>query len=154
MSWVKLDDAFHRNHKQLRMSNAAFRLYVCALSYCAEELEPTGYMSIEQADSLRRAVRQSAKTIEELVELNAWEAINGGYLIHDYEEYLFRGSRERTREWREKKRHRDVTDASPERHSRVRGNPVPEPVVITPPVRPPSPGGPVEKSPELSSVAD
>jgi hypothetical protein len=34
MSWVKLDDGFHRNQKQLRMSDAAFRLYVCALSYC------------------------------------------------------------------------------------------------------------------------
>jgi hypothetical protein len=100
VSWVRLDDRFDENPKQLRMSNAGFRLYVCALSFCARHRDVTGFMTYEQANGLRRAIRQGPKTIGELVALNAWEQVDGGYLIHDYEDYIEKGSRERTRLWR------------------------------------------------------
>ncbi len=148
------------------MTDAAFRLYVCALSYCAEAREPTGFISAEQADALRRALRKPPKAVAELVTLNAWEAIDGGYLIHDFHVYAEPSSRDRTRAWRERKRdghvtrgdgHETVTVTNPlvpppDPPLNPPPNPVPEPV--TPPVRPPSPGGPVEKSPDLHAVAD
>lgn len=142
MSWVKLDDGFHRNDKQMRMSHVAFRLYVCALSYCAQEREPTGYLTEQQATGLRRSYGIALKAIEELIQLNAWEPVNGGYLIHDYDEYVERGSRDRTRQWRERKRHGDVTvtkagDVTPASLARD-GYPVPKPV-------------PVDKTPDTKS---
>lgn len=129
MSWARLDDGFHRNPKQLRMTDAAFRLYVCALSYCAEPREPTGYISAEQADALRRALRKWPRVITELLELNAWEPADGGYLIHDYDEYVERGSRDRVRKHRALKRHGNVTETSLARD----GYPVPKPVVFNSP---------------------
>jgi hypothetical protein len=110
MPWCRLDESFYRNDKQLRMSDAAFRVYVCALSYCAHTRDPNGYLSEEQAKSLIRSLRKRPVVIEELVKLNAWERTAEGYLIHDFELYLPRSSVERVRRWREDKRRAGLTE--------------------------------------------
>lgn len=109
MSWVKLDDSFHRNDKQLQMSDGAFRVYVCAMSWCAQATEPTGYLTTAQARALVASLGKKPAVIAELVKLNAWEEAEGGYLIHDYEKYLEKGSVERVRRFRERMRAGNVT---------------------------------------------
>jgi hypothetical protein len=137
VSWVKLDDSFHRNDKQLQMSDAAFRVYVCAMSYCAQIPEPTGHLTTAQARALAAGLGKRPAVIAELVRLNAWEVVEDGYLIHDYEEYLERGSRDRVRAFRARKRAGNVTGNGPETAGDVTvtplardGYPVPEPVPV------------------------
>jgi hypothetical protein len=122
MSWVRVDDAFHRNAKQLRMSDAAFRVYVCSMSFCAVAPEPTGYMTDEQAAALIRSLGKQRKVAAELVSLNAWERVADGYLLHDFDEYLERGSRDRVRKWREKMRAGDASVTLPGRHDTPGGD--------------------------------
>jgi len=117
MTWIKLDDKFHRNAKVLAMSDAAHRVYVDALSYCGDVEEPNGYLSEEQARSFLKSRGKPTKVISELVELNAWEAVQGGYLIHDFEKYLPKTSTARVQAWREKKRREAVTE-TPLQHTR------------------------------------
>src|SRR6476620_5458207 len=139
MSWIRLDDHFHRNSKQLQLSDGAFRVWVCSWSYCAEEKQLTGFMTTAQARSLTRSYGKPLRVIEELVKANAWEQVSDGYLIHDFEKYLDVGSAERTRKWRAEKRERDALVTSPDSHGDVSGDagvtraharrdiPVPEP---------------------------
>jgi hypothetical protein len=129
VSWVKLDDSFHRNDKQLQMSDGAFRVYVCAMSWCAQATEPTGYLTTAQARALVASLGKKPAVIAELVKLNAWEEAEGGYLIHDYEEYLEKGSVERVRRFRERKRTGNVTG-----NGSVTSEPVTKSVTETAPV--------------------
>jgi hypothetical protein len=145
------------------MSDAAFRVYVCSMSYCAQVPEPTGYLTTAQARALVAGLGKRPAVISELVRLNAWEQVDGGYLIHDYEEYLERGSRDRVRAFRARKRAGNVTGngaetppAATETPDVTDGNvtvtplardgyPVPEPVPVPsttglrPSVHPPTP---------------
>lgn len=137
--WVRLDDKFHRNQKVAGLSDNAFRLFVLLLSYSGDTTELTGYVTKTEAESFARGHGKKLFVIDELVHLGFLEPVNGGYLIHDFPEYIPRTSRERTRAWRERKRserHGDVTVTSQAvtplaRARRVpEPEPVPEPVVI------------------------
>lgn len=132
MSWGQLDDQFHRNDKQLRMSDAAFRLYVCAISYCMDCVDPTGFLSRAQGLGFARSIGKGLKQIRELVQLNAWEEVDGGWLIHDFDQYVKRTSTERVRRFRERMRNGDETlhggsgngeETPRNRSSRAGGNP-------------------------------
>jgi hypothetical protein len=129
MTWVKLDDKFHRNEKQLRMSDAAHRVYVNALSYCGDTPQPTGFLAEREARNFMRGMGKSLRTIEELVGLNAWERVAGGYLIHDFEKYLPKTSTERVQRFRNERRNVSETTRNVPRARRV-----PVPVVTTPDV--------------------
>jgi hypothetical protein len=129
MTWVKLDDKFHRNEKQLRMSDAAHRVYVNALSYCGDTPQPTGFLSEKEARNFVRGMGKSLRTIEELVGLNAWERVAGGYLIHDFEKYLPKTSTERVQRFRNERRNVSETTRNEPRARRVS-----VPVVTTPDV--------------------
>ncbi len=104
MTWVKLDDKFHENDKQLRLSDAAVRIWVCSMSYCADQPNPTGFMTEAQAQAFVRKFGKKPSVIQELVRINAWEKVPEGYLVHDFEIYLPKSSKERVRRWREGKR--------------------------------------------------
>lgn len=136
------------------MSDAAFRVFTCALSYCAQVPEPTGHMTKAQVRALVSSLGKRQTVIAELVRLNAWEAVYDGYLIHDYDEYLERGSRDRVRAFRERKRAGNVTGNGPVTAPDVTGNesvtesnashvrapdgyPVPEPIPVPVPTEPP-----------------
>jgi hypothetical protein len=129
MTWVKLDDKFHRNEKQLRMSDAAFRVYVCSLSYCGDTPQPTGFLSEKEARNLVRGMGKFHRTIEELVELRAWERVKDGYLIHHFEEYLPKTSTERVKRFRNERRNVWETTRNEPRARRV-----PVPAATTPDV--------------------
>jgi hypothetical protein len=142
MPWFRGDDQLDENPKQLAMSDAAFRVWVCSWAYCARNCPEAGFISTSQAGALLRKLRKQPKVVGELVGLRAWEQVDGGYLIHDWDEYVPKTSRDRTRRWRERKRngddpgdggetspggHGDVSDASLARVGYpVTRNPYPE----------------------------
>jgi len=84
--WAKFDDRFPSNRKVRLLSDGAFRLYVSAICWSAENLTD----GVIKAEELRlvadvRAARTRAK---ELVSHGLWEEIsNVGWCIHDYHEY-------------------------------------------------------------------
>src|SRR5262245_26748455 len=104
---MRLDDKFWRNKKMQRLSHAARGVWVSALSYCGDVAEEdlTGFLTDHEA--LERATGNKG-LVAELVTQGAWERLSDGYLIHDFEHYIPRKSRERTSLWRENKRHGDT----------------------------------------------
>jgi hypothetical protein len=131
LTWMRLDDKFWRNPKLRRLSHAARGVFADSLSFCGDTDELTGFLTTQQA--LDRAAGPTCRRlVAELIANENLEVVNGGYLIHDFEHYIPKTSRERTRAWREKKRlerHQNVTTPSP--LSRARDGkpvPVPEPV--------------------------
>lgn len=133
MTWVKLDDKFHRNPKILGLSDAAHRIYVDALSFCGDMPEPNGYLSEQSAASFVKSRGKRLAVLDELVGVNCFERIFGGYLIHDFEQYLPKTSRDRTKAWRDRKREEakrlgDASVTSQARHSDAG----PQPYVTSP----------------------
>lgn len=153
MTWVKLDDKFHRNPKITAMSDAAHRIYVDALSYAGDTADPTGFLGSKEAVNLVRSRGKHVSVIAELLKLSAWEEVPGGYLIHDFEKYLPQKSTERVRAWRDRKRQeaaatqplrnsgetvspapaatvaKQLQNRSP--HARAHPDPVPDPVPVS-----------------------
>lgn len=104
--WARLDDRFHLNRKQLAMSDAAFRLYVCGITYAANQ-EAAGFLGEVEVAALVRMLKKGRRQIDELVRLKAWEPVEGGWRIHDSEVYaapLDRTSTERSRRYRDRQR--------------------------------------------------
>ena len=108
MAWAKFDDGFADHPKVRRLSDAAFRLHVAGILYCARWLTD-GVVTAEALPDLVRRYKPSATT--ELVACGMWREAAGGdaYVIHDYLEW--NDSREkverrrtrnadRIREWR------------------------------------------------------
>jgi len=104
LPWVRLDDKFWRNKKMQKLSHAARGAWVTAVSFCADTNEPTGFLTYKEAEFFG-----TKKLVAELRVAVVYEPVNGGYLIHDFDHYLDRGSRDRCRKWREAKRLEGVT---------------------------------------------
>jgi hypothetical protein len=113
MTWVKLDDHFDENDKQLRASDAAVRVWVCSMAWCARQKEPVGFMTKAQATMFVRGLGKKAAVIGELLDLNAWEEVGDGYLVHDFDVYLPKSSTARVRAWRAAKRAGQTPDPEP-----------------------------------------
>jgi hypothetical protein len=150
--WARLDDRFHENGKQLAMSDAAFRLYVCGLTYAAAQDE-SGVLTVSRVSALCGALRKGPRQVEELVRLRAWEAVDGGWRIHDFGDYagpLDATAAERQRRYRDRHRNalrngnsNDVPPAPPY---------VPDPTRPDPTETPPSPLEGVGKNPRAEGT--
>ena len=86
MPWSKLDDGLHENAKIAAMSDKAFRLYICGITYSARH-RLRGRLSFGQVAVLFRLTGAKQKQADELVSIRAWEAAEDGYAIHNYDEY-------------------------------------------------------------------
>ena len=84
MTWVKLDDAFPDHPKVDGLSDGAFRLHVAALCYSGRHLTD-GALAADRVSRLVPRFRRSYVT--ELVEAGLWEAVDGGWSIHDFLAY-------------------------------------------------------------------
>jgi hypothetical protein len=83
--WAKLDDRMPWSRKIQPLSDAAFRLYVTGLAWCAAELTD-GFIS--DANVALLPLRRNRKTAAgELVERKLWTRTEGGYMVHDFLEY-------------------------------------------------------------------
>lgn len=94
MSWARLDDGFADHPKILDLSDAAFRLHVCALCLSSRrstdgfiatrDLRILAGMMLDTVD-LSPLVQELTKARDPYAPL--WEAKEGGWEIHDFLEY-------------------------------------------------------------------
>lgn len=89
MTWARLDDSFPEHPKVIGLSDAAFRLHVVALCYCARNMTDGAISS-----AAGRFMGAKAKIVRELVDGRLWDVAEDGWIIHDY--LAYNPSRERT----------------------------------------------------------
>lgn len=117
MPWVRFDDQFPIHRKVDILSDAAFRLHVSAVCWCARNLTD-GFIATAELRSVTRA-RKPDKVVAELVRSGVWRETGGGWEIHDYLEFQpsrekvdreRKAKAERQKRWSEKRTNR--VDAS------------------------------------------
>jgi hypothetical protein len=131
--WVRFDDQFPINRKVSRLSDAAFRLHVSAVFWCARNLTD-GAVPEEDLDDVCARVRTPERFVTEIVGRGLWHEIGyqcdsdvclghpdnavsntvtKGWVIHDYLEYQpskskvldeRKGNAERQKKWREQRK--------------------------------------------------
>src|SRR6266545_3279057 len=85
MTWVRFDDMFPIHRKVGALSDAAFRLHVEAVCWCARHLTDGVVSSTDLAQVTR--TRKPQRLVTELVRSGAWREAADGWQIHDYLEY-------------------------------------------------------------------
>lgn len=85
MPWARFEDRFPSNRKIRKLDDAAFRLYVSAICWSAENLTD-GVVEVDDLP-LVSDVKQPSDLVQTLVQLGLWETRPGGWFIHDYFEY-------------------------------------------------------------------
>lgn len=83
MAWFKVDDTLHCHPKVRRAGAASAGVWVTAGSFCmaykTDGVVPTWWL-----DSWGRTGRTAAAA---LVREGLWEAVDGGYRFHDWDDY-------------------------------------------------------------------
>jgi len=89
MSWVKLDDHANEHEKQVDAGPEACWLWACGLMYCNRQKKRTGFIPETQLPGLyvRFTPKKAKDLAKELVRVRLWEKVDGGYLVHDYDQY-------------------------------------------------------------------
>jgi len=98
MPWANLDDQFPKHPKVVRLSDAAFRLHVSGICYCAQ-FATNGVIDGEVVSLLVPRFRKA--TLDELLTKGQWLTHPDGYEIHDYLQW--NRSREQIEAERERK---------------------------------------------------
>ena len=100
MPWVRFDDQFTIHRKVAGLSDAAFRLHVSAIFWCARNLMD-GFLPEEDLDDVCARVRTPQRFAAECVKRGAWHDArepcesefctgpvdNDGWVIHNYLEF-------------------------------------------------------------------
>lgn len=115
-TWVQVDVRFPRHRKVVQLERDLRYRFIEALCHCREH-NTGGEISEGEALELMRDLRpaKARQAAEALVAAGLWDRSEGGYRIHDWDEW--NGSLDRTRkgnaERQKAKRERDavVTDA-------------------------------------------
>lgn len=82
MPYATFDDKFADHPKVAGLSDAAFRLHVSGILYCARHLTD-GLMPADEVPRLVRKFRPAS--LKELLDRGVWRDVLGGaYAIHDY----------------------------------------------------------------------
>lgn len=129
MPWVRFDDQFPINRKVDGLSDAAFRLHVSAIFWCARNLTD-GLVPEEDLGIVCARVRTPERFATELVRRNLWIVVDGGWEINDYLE--FQPSKQKVNEERRKNAERQTRYR--ERHGNASSNGVSNGVSNAPPV--------------------
>lgn len=151
--WIKLDDQIAHHPKFLKAGATASWLFVGGLGYSARYLTD-GAIPSEALSSLTSIPKPERYAVT-LVSVGLWDGTEGGWQIHDY--HAFQPSREEVEQRREQRRNsgregglrsgdsKRAAKATRKQSAtqlatdslRTRTNPVPDPVVRTPPNPPP-----------------
>jgi hypothetical protein len=106
MPWVRFDDQFPIHRKVEGLSDAAFRLHISAIFWCARNLTD-GFVPVEDLESaVPRRMRRPGKFVAELVARRLWTEVDDGWQIHDYLD--FQPSREKVERERKAKAERQA----------------------------------------------
>lgn len=86
MGWVSIDDGFFLHRKVEGRSKDAKLLFLAALAYCNRE-RTDGFISTTGLRTAAAMVDVKPAVARQLVDVDLWETVDGGYVVHDYEEY-------------------------------------------------------------------
>lgn len=89
MAWVRLHDGYYDNPKVAAVGMVAEALWIRSIAY-ANRNETDGYLSRRSTASLtvdRPRGVTTAALIDALLSAGLWEAVDGGYRIHDFHHY-------------------------------------------------------------------
>lgn len=86
MTWAKLDDQFFSHPKVIDLSKDAKLVFLAGLTYCAGQLTD-GLISPGGLRMIAAQVDAPRSVADELTAAGLWEAVDGGYHVHDYLEY-------------------------------------------------------------------
>lgn len=87
MPWVRFDDQFPINRKVASTSDAAFRLHVEAVFWCARNLTDGVIPRDELPFIAPKTMRKPEKFVPELMKRNLWISHVDGWEINDYLDY-------------------------------------------------------------------
>lgn len=140
MAWARFDDQYHRNPKVLSVAATARWLHAASVTHCRLGRSLTGFMTTLEAEGLAVEQSVSRRAIQELAVAGLWDRVDGGFVVHDYPDYLPESSKERTQAWRDRQSqggHGDAAVTVTKSHkavSRATGipNPNPNPVHASP----------------------
>lgn len=97
MGWARLDDGFYDHPKVVGLSLDAIGLYALALTWAHRHMGAAGAVGfVPVAQVTRLAGSRAKRTAAALVESGLWEVSAGGWLIHDFEDYLPAGRHPQT----------------------------------------------------------
>ena len=156
MPWVRFDDQFATHRKVAGLSDAAFRLHVSAIFWCARNLMD-GFLPAGDLDDVCARVRTPQRFAAELVVRGLWHLGDegcqsdkcpapdnaDGWVIHDYLEYQPSAERVRAERKATAARQQKWRDQQKQRRngvSNARSNGVSNPPGNTAPTRPPLKG--------------
>ncbi|MEM5789046.1 MAG: DnaD domain protein [Syntrophobacteraceae bacterium] len=92
MAWIKLDDQWMNHPKIIRAGRDARDMWLASLTWCSSYLTD-GYftedMLITFAVMAGVDVANVKQIASKLLEVCLWDATDGGFKIHDYEDYNF-----------------------------------------------------------------
>jgi uncharacterized protein YdaU (DUF1376 family) len=81
VAWIRVESSVARNKKFVKAGPAASWLWVCGLAYCQEGLTD-GFIPTEALEYL--GVKHPRKMAVQLVLACLWDAVEGGWQVHDY----------------------------------------------------------------------
>ena len=88
--WVRIDTAYFRNPKVLRVGTDGALLHLAAILYLGEHRLDTGFLPPEAVALIIRdvGVRRADVVVASLVRHGLWHdvPVGGGYVVHDYDE--------------------------------------------------------------------
>jgi hypothetical protein len=164
--WSKLDDQFYDHPKTVAVGTLGAGLFALALSWTAKALTD-GFVPAAMIPRLVADIEDPIALADALVDAGMFEAVKGGYLIHDYLKYnppaaKVKAKREedarRQAEWRERNTGSDGqyhgATPEPEREPNAVTNSVTEQQVTTAPFPFPYPSpSPVPVPEEMGNAA-
>jgi hypothetical protein len=86
MAWVKIDDHFDEHPKWDNAPGDSIALWLAAMAWCNRSDERSGRIPETKTRGLVN-VRNHKATIADLVKRGVFHRVDGGFLIHDYEEF-------------------------------------------------------------------
>lgn len=94
MAWLRIDDKFTSHAKVAPLSDSALALWLRAAAW-SQDHKTDGFIPVEQLTVLaKKPLRSAKKLAEELVnatgglkEFGLWEEVDGGWLVHDWQDY-------------------------------------------------------------------
>lgn len=81
MAWIRVESSVARNRKFVKAGPGPSWLWLCGLAYCQEGLTD-GFIPTEAIDFL--GVKSARHMVKHLVSAGLWDAIDGGWQVHDY----------------------------------------------------------------------
>lgn len=86
MAWVKLDDAMPHHPKVMAAGAQAFALDVAGIAY-SNRFGTDGFIGSDQLPAVLPCLSSPRKWVAKLVQVGRWIEVDGGWEIHDVDDY-------------------------------------------------------------------